>query len=443
MARRTTVGDPRCMAGMRDDEVTNDIEFEVSRLDDDAPKAAPPDSDPAEDAPASGEAAQHGAARLVPENNLRPNRRLLQSSVTGLAVALAVAIILVTFPNAASQLKAPLRLLTPEPTATLPLGSDIILLAHTVPWGHLRVDGRTDVAQDLGIGSGYHAYRLPPGQHNLDYIAEPFPALRCVVSAPARASDTCRAPNDPGQSVGEALRALDMNATVETMDSRERAKLLTLLENGASYSPITIEPGMHYLDQNGNVAIARDRMTVTMSVGAVQPASDADLNDNGQRCGEFCSLSQQDDPTAWNLLISIEQRWMYVVVSDGSFMARSPSDIAFTGAQVNWNNGEWALMSDILSGNNCFFSRQFEHFDTIASKNGLSFSVIIAEPTSANGCVIEYSETSSDTQPKARILYRFGVTLAVNTDAQRLFPDLPVANAAERAIAQAIRVGQG
>jgi hypothetical protein len=427
------------MAGMRNDDATNDVEFEVSRLDDDAL----PDPEPAEDASASRGAAQHGASRIVPENHLRPGRRLLQAGVTGLAVALAVAIILVTVPDAASQLKAPLRLLTPEPTATLPLGSDIILLAHTVPWGHLRVDGRTDLARDLGIASGYHAYRLPPGQHTLDYLAEPFPAVRCVVSAPARASDTCRAPNDPGQSVAEALRALDMNATVETMDNPERAKLQALLEHGSSYPPITVEPGMHYLDQNGNTAIARERMTVTMSVGAVQPASDTDFNDNGQRCGEFCSLSQQDDPTAWNLLLSIEQRWMYVAASSGSFMARSPSDTAFTGAQVTWNNGEWALMSDILSGNNCFFSRQFEYFDSMASKNGLSFSVITAEPTSANGCVIEYSEGSSDAQPQAQILYRFGVTLAVNTDTQRLFPDLPLANAAERAIAQTIRAGQG
>jgi hypothetical protein len=428
------------MAGMRDDDATNDAEFEVSRLDDGAPSATPSDSDPAEDAPASRGAAQHGASRIAPENHLRPHRRLLQASLTGLAVALAVAIILVTVPNAASQLKAPLRLLTPEPTATLPLGSDIILLAHTVPWGHLRVDGRTDVARDLGIGSGYHAYRLPPGQHNLDYSAEPFPTVHCVVSAPSRASDTCRAPKNPN-SIGEALRALDMNATVETMDSRERAKLQALLENGSSYPPITVEPGTHYLDQNGNIAIARERMTVTMSIGAVQPASDADFNDNGQRCGEFCSLSQQDDPTAWNLLISIEQRWMYMAASGGSFMARSPSDTAFTGAQVTWNNGGWALMSDILSGNNCFFSRQFEYFDSIATKNGLSFSVIIAEPTSANGCVIEYAEASSDNQPKAQILYRLGVTLAVNADAQRLFPDLPVATIAERDIAQAIRAG--
>jgi len=430
------------MSEMRNNEAGNDVECEVSKLDDGAPNAAPSDSDPADDAHTSRGTARRAASRIVPENDLRPRRRLLQAGVTGLAVALAVAIILVTVPNAASQLKAPLQLLTPQPTATLPLGSDIILLAHTVPWGHLRVDGRTDVVRDLGIASGYHAYRLPPGQHNLDYIAEPFPTVHCVVSAPSRASDSCRSPKNPN-SIGEALRALDMNATVETMDSRERVKLQALLENGASYPAITIEPGMHYLDQNGNIAVARERMTVTMSVGAVQPASDADFNDNGQRCGEFCSVSQQDDPTAWSLLISIEQRWMYVAASGGSFTVPSPTETAFAGAQVTWNNGEWALMSDILSGNNCFFSRQFEYFDNIASKNGLSFSAIIAAPTSANGCVIEYSEASSVTQPKAQILYRLGVTLTVTPDAQCLFPDLPVANAAERAIAQTIRAGQG
>ena len=63
-------------------------------------------------------------------------------------------------------------------------------------------------------------------------------------------------------------------------------------------------------------------------------------------------------------------------------------------------------------------------------------------PSSANGCVIEYSSVGGpDDQPKAQVLYRFGATLAVNADAQRLFPDLPVANAAERAIAQTIRAG--
>jgi hypothetical protein len=98
------------MTGMRDDEATNDIEFAVSRLDDDTSNTAPSDSDPAEDAHTSRGTARRAASRIVPENNLRPRRHLLQAGVTGLALALGVAIILVTVPNAAERAVAqPIR----------------------------------------------------------------------------------------------------------------------------------------------------------------------------------------------------------------------------------------------------------------------------------------------------------------------------------------------
>jgi hypothetical protein len=430
------------MSEMRNDEAGNHVEFEVSRLDDDATGATMSSSDSIGEVPPSRDNAQDGA-QITAENSLRSRRRLLQASVTGLAVALAVAIILATFPDAASQLKAPLRLLTPEPTATVPLGSDIVLLAYTVPWGELRIDGRTDVAHDLGAANGYHAYRLPPGQHTLDYIAEPFPAVHCVVSAPSRASDTCGPPKNP-DAIGEALRALDMNATVATMDNRERAKLQTLLERGASYPAITIEPGMHYLDQNGNPAIARERMVVTMSVGAVQPAPESAFNENGQQCGEFCSVSQQDDPAAWNLMINIEQRWMYVGANGATFAVYSPSETGFTGAQVTWINGEWALTSDLTFGNACPSPGQLGRISLEATGGGFYDGAWYADPTSANGCVMEFQPQDSATaQSPAQVLLRLGVALAANAEAQRLFTDLPVANAAERAIAQAIRAGQG
>jgi hypothetical protein len=428
------------MSDMQDDAAGNDLDLEVSGLDEDAATHATEITEEASESPGI---AQYDAHSSV-EHDSRPRRHLLQASVTGLAVALAIAIILATFPGATSQLMAPVRMLTPEPTSTLPPGSDIILLAHTVPWGHLRVDGRTDAARDLGIANGYHAYRLPPGQHTLDYEAAPFPPSHCTVSAPKRTSDTCTSPGDQelaSHPVGEALRALDMNATVATMDSHERAKLQALLENGASYPAITVEAGMHYLDQNGNVAIAREQMNVTMFIGAAQPTSDSAVNESGQRCGEFCEVSQQDDPAAWTLLANVKQRWMYTS-ADGGFTAVDTSAGDVTPVRVAWINNEWALLSeDYLLGNNCLFLSQFEHFNSIATQNGLFFSATIALPTSANGCVIEYSAGGSDNLPKAQILYRLGVTLAVNADAHRLFPDLLLASAAERAIAQVIRAG--
>jgi hypothetical protein len=232
-----------------------------------------------------------------------------------------------------------------------------------------------------------------------------------------------------------------MNATVSTLDGAERARLQRLLENGVSFPPIPVAPGMHYLDQNGNVMVAREHMTATMSVGAAPAANGAFTNDDGQPCAEFCASSQQDDPTGWALLINIEHRWMYTPENGDAFTTFDANNRDIAPVQVTRANSEWALTSDILPGNSCMYLSQFEHFKSIATENGLFFDATFADPTAATGCVTEYSHAGSDDQRKAQILYRLGVTLAVNADAQRLFPDLPVANAAERAIAQSIRAG--
>ena len=433
------------MAGMRDDEATNDVEFEVSRLDD---RTATPPSEPAAEMSESGDARQYVASHNALESSLRSRlrRRLLQIAMTGLAVALSVAIIL-TVPNAASQLKAPLRLLAPEPTATLPLGSDIILLAHTVPWGHLRVDGRTDGATDLDGYNGYHSYRLPPGQHTLDYVAAPFHPTHCTVSAPARASDTCKAPSHralASHPIGEGLRALDMNATLSTMDSYARSKLQTLLENGSPYPAITIEPGMHYLDQKGNVAIARERMMVTLTVEARQPASDTDFDDEGQPCGEFCVQDTYYNSVGWILLVRVGLRWQYMAASGATFTARSTDEPSIATAFVTYSNKSWSLVEGgSITTDACISPSQLERISHQATDAVFNTGAFVEYPPSANGCVLEFSpQNNAGAPPRAQILLRLGVSLAVNADAQRIFPDLPVASAAERAIAQAIRMGE-
>jgi hypothetical protein len=199
---------------------------------------------------------------------------------------------------------------------------------------------------------------------------------------------------------------------------------------------------MRYLDQSGSVATARERMTATMAVGAVPPANDDVRDDDGQLCGEFCALNQQDDPTAWSLLINMKLRWTYTSAGSSAFTALDVGDGNVTPVQVAWNNNVWALKSkDDLLDKNCMFWRQLERFYGIALENGLDFNATFSSAASANGCVTEYAATGSNNPRKAQILYRLGVTLAVNAEAQRIFPELPLANADERAIAQSIRAG--
>ena len=143
-------------------------------------------------------------------------------------------------------------------------------------------------------------------------------------------------------------------------------------------------------------------------------------------------------------MINIEQRWTYITANGTTFAVHSPSATGFTGAQVTWTNGEWALTSDLTFGNACPSPVQWERIAIEATDGGFNDSGWYADPTSTNGCVIEFQpQDSSSAQSPAQVLLRLGVALAVNADAQRLFPDLPAASASERAIAQAIRAGQG
>jgi hypothetical protein len=443
MARRVQVGDPRYMAGMRDDEATNDVEFEVSRLDDDA--TAHP-AEPAEVAPP-------GASRIAQENNLRlhASRRLLQASVTSLAVALAVAIILVTFPNAANQLKAPLRLLTPAPTPTVPPGSDIILLAHTVPWGELHLERPDLHPLYLGYRERYPAYRLPPGRHTLFYVAAPFSPMQCKLSVPRRSDDDCTLAtsrngiaNDPDAST----RLIDAEASVKQLDFGERHELQTLLETGIAYPQLTIEPGTHYLDQSGKVAVADERLKVTMAMGAVAaPAKAVIVDDDMQLCKEICNLDSAQDYLTWKLTIWAAPHWTYVTATGSAFSTYGAPAQEQDVASVFWRDGNWILDTQNGLGAPCDFRVFIEILSEKSGDAGLDTftqyggnSPVVANP--ANGCVLEFhAQENPGGHPRPEVLYRLGVLLATNADAQRIFPDLPVASVAERDIAQAIRAG--
>ncbi len=171
------------MAGMRDDEATNDgLELEVSRLADrssSAPKgsqAEPAESSQAESEPQTGVTSHRhgpGAPRV---------RRLGRAGVVGLIVTLTIAVILVSFPGIGERLGGPLHPFAPTPT--VPPGSDIILLAHTVPWGELHLERPDLHPVSLGYQQRYPAYRLPPGRHTLFYVAAPFSPMQCTVERP-------------------------------------------------------------------------------------------------------------------------------------------------------------------------------------------------------------------------------------------------------------------
>jgi len=435
------------MSEMRNDEAGNDVEFEVSGLDDDATGATTPSSDPAREVPQSRDNAQDGA-HITLERNPRSRRRLLQASVTSLAVALAVAVILVSFPGIGQRLGGPLAPFAPTPT--VPPGSDIILLAHTVPWGELHLERPDLHPVSLGFRERYPAYQLPPGRHTLFYVAAPFSLMQCKLSVPRRSDDDCKlatSRNGVTNDTGAAIRLIDAGASVNQLDDGARRELEELLETGIAYPPLSLEPGTHYLGQNGDVAVARERLTVTMSMGAALPSATRSADDDGQPCRVFCNLDSDQDYLTWKLTIWAAPRWTYVSANGATFTAYGPTTDIQSQASVLWNDGRWTLNAQDGLGVPCDFRVFIEWVsDQTQSADFYDFTQYGGNTPAvfnpANGCVFElHAQENSGAHLRPEVLYRLGVLLAANADAQRVFPDLPVASAAERDIAQALRTG--
>jgi hypothetical protein len=196
------------------------------------------------------------------------------------------------------------------------------------------------------------------------------------------------------------------------------------------------------------VAVAREQLTVTMSMGAAPPPSSVPLSDDdGQPCGEFCNLDSAQDYLAWNLTIWAAPHWTYVAADGRAFTIHGPTTDTQSIASVLWQDNKWTLDTQNGLGSPCdsrafigWLSVQTRGVDLYDFTQYGGNSPVVANP--ANGCVFEFhAQENPGDHLQPEVLYHLGVLLAANAGAQRIFPDLPVASAAERDIAQAIRAG--
>jgi hypothetical protein len=428
------------------DSMDDGLDLEVSRLDDhSSTEAAEAQAEPA--APSLSESEpQAGAVSLRHESTAPRARGFIRAGAVGLIVTLTVAVILVSFPGIGERVGGPFHPFAPTPT--VPPGSDIILLAHTVPWGELHLERPDLHPVSLGFRVRYPAYRLPPGRHTLFYMAAPFSLMQCKLSVPRSSDDDCKlatSRNGVTNDTGAAIRLIDAGASVTQLDDGALRELEKLLETGIAYPSLTIEPGTHFLDPDGQVAVARERLTVTMSMGATLPSATRSADDDGQPCRVFCNLDSDQDYLTWKLTIWAAPRWTYVSANDATFTAYGPTTDIQSQASVLWEDGRWVLDTQNGLGSPCDFRISTQLLSAQMAAAGLDTftqyggnSPVVANP--ANGCVFAFhAQENPGDHPRPDVLYRLGVVLAANADAQRVFPDLPVASAAERDIAQALR----
>ena len=405
-----------------------------------SPPAAPTENAP-HDEPLG--TAWRPAGALLPGGTRR-----LRAIVVAAAVLLVTVLLLGSVPDSRTSLGALLHLPTPTPTAPLAFGADQFSAVNGVPWGVLRSDGK-QVA--LSQAQTAFVFSLPRGRHTLEYRAEPFPVLRCVVSVPVSPRDTCPllTARDAVHDIGVG-RYLDFRCTPQSLPAQQVAALETVIQRGldALRLTTTVPPGARYPGADGTPQVATAALTATFSYRLNLDGNES-FNAGMGACITFCD-SYGSEGAGWIVAVHALFGWRFagagIAPIDVPAIVHTPPDTVLP-EQVTWRNG-WQLDTQPFDGSqlcNALFSNASALVTSPDIGSTLSVNMQAAS-NPADGCLYTFtpSTDSSSTAPPptSNYLYRFGLLFAVNNEARRMQPSLPVANAEEQTLARQLAVTQ-
>lgn len=390
----------------------------------------------------------------------RPARRLLMAVLVGVLVLATISgVILAVNPRVPAALGEMFNG-TPTPTETIGLGGNLAYYENGVPWGRLTLDGRSipiDATPKPGV--------LARGRHTLIYRADPFPSLRCTISTPAAASDTCPIDTAFASRYGRPTyggRAVNLGSTIDRLPAAQRDALITLVRNEVEYiSPVTtVRPGEHYGGITagkgfGSSEIANQPLNATIQIHLADTTSGTTYgSDPTSDCAAICvsTYSSNAPPNVLEVSAHVKMGYHYTT-QDGSVVLDyaplrhiqqtewRPDD--FILLYINWT-GAWQITRP--SHDNSPLPCQYGGGDLFPGAGVYTYTLTGTRPAPnpTDGCLLvvrQQGEPTSGTPnlgPPILFLHRFGVLLAVGDAAHQLLPDVTVASQREADEAYAI-----
>jgi hypothetical protein len=333
----------------------------------------------------------------------------------------------------------------PTPTSPILLGQDIFVVYNDAPWGKLAVDGRIiKFTTALTVGPGF---TLPRGVHRLVYQASHFPTLRCVISVPQGAHDTCPLVNHQDDGAGGVVdqeRYLDLGATPERLSHADYQALLAAVNQtvtGETRSA-TIEPGERYVNAAGQAVVATAPLTFTL--GLMLESTTLTAGHVGY------SYASTDEYGAVPRLVSLPIQASVMLSRAIGAGAPTPEALAPSLTQVSETldltvtqnaRGAWDVQDPLNGAAFSFFTQTYmalvaNDLPGPATQFGWTYS---GGANPAEG--VAMSGAANGVQTQIVLLWRFDVLYAVSDAAARAFPRLPRADSAEQRLAMSILNG--
>lgn len=449
-------------------EPQDDLDFEITDLDEGKP---------------AGFASY--AFRLLGRRRKRP-----LTVMTGSMIVLAISFLVV---NMASVRGLVARVLAPPasvPTQALYPGEDLFYVQAEPGWGHLTIDGRA-IARLPGVGASA-PLRLARGQHELVWSADPFQQQRCLLSVPANyLIDTCidhlTVQIQPGitgsiiefreslANLATARRAALLQAVQEELDTRQST---VIVPEGELYVLASAGSCLSIIDESHCYAVATQPLFATLHFRLdTNPTShetcltpEPGCTFLRESCFAFCAVDNMPGVASiWNVLAPVLPLWTFQK-QDGSSVERDVPDNALwdtwtgevadeslIGMQITWQDGAWGVnipasmssalpveLNPVCEAAQNVVGIQEPPTDTFGEPFYLQWQYA-SGLVPASGCLgvgvsrVDGGSVKSSTNTPPGLAYcllRFGVLLAVNDEAHRFWPNLPVADAYEQGLAQ-------
>ncbi|HEU0004292.1 MAG TPA: hypothetical protein VFQ36_25540 [Ktedonobacteraceae bacterium] len=444
------------------DEAQDDFEFEITSLDE-----------------TDGDAPHVARLPEKPVFFLRTHRKLVTAATTGVVV---LAILLIVFSI------APIRQLF---TPTVEQTTFYYRLDANPPWGHLFVDGQ---AVKMTSSEAYPLFTLTRGKHTLLWRADPFSPQQCVAMVPVGSGiDTCKHPEIQFGSSAGADSYISFPANLSLLSTEQRYALLQatqaafdsqqsseLMRVGDLYAQTAETTGpdapLCTVLQVAALCLADAHQplnaTLRLQLDTVSwshiPCSRGACESNGQNCHLFCDIFQYDapdtsvSPTIWQAYVYVQLFWRFSTLN-GQVVADNQADTFIRGQQndialplnITWNGRQWRVSITMIGDYsyasdpvcNAAMGDLYNLENAVPATTGQDIQTSmnpVRGTTLASGCLIEFKlQTDASSLPTptapplvAHVIQRFGVLLAVDSAAHRLFPFLPVASAYEKQLAR-------
>lgn len=453
-----------------------------------------------------GERDSSGAPRRFMANWLLSTKRRRRGAfLVAACLGLALLIVLIAqtpisglFPGAPSLYAPPVSSITP---LTYTFGLDA-----NPPWGTLSVDGKrvTPRGTDrlLSLQRGQHtllwqAAPFAPQQCHL-FVPLRYRGDTCQFSnaVPQSGSDimaTIRFPTNLS-ALPAAQRSALLQAVQAVLDDRQS---VDTVQAGQMFAQ-TLETAAHNTHSctvlsNAAIclAVTHQPLEAVLSLQLVggsnpnAPCANGVCDSGNQNCRLLCDLpAYSTSPaalpsTVWPVSVPVQLLWQFSD-SHGQIVEKNQANSFILGQQnafgiflnITWHNGKWNVSLTTPDQQNPYFSSNnpvcqaaiSDMYTLLFGANAPNTDLqMFPGPTYASGCVIGVPlravlpgtptlpsltsltpPTSTPTSSgSAYVMQRFGVLLAVNAAAHRLWPFLPVADTSTQRIAQQLIAQSG